>query len=204
MNPDGLVRPVVLASASAVRTKILTAAGVPHETVPADLNESEVRERLLIEATPHLQIAEILAELKAQTIAAARPDAIVLGADQVLSCAGELFQKPDGLVGMRDHLRRLGGRSHTLHAAVCAVVDREVVWHHCESAKMHMRVLSDDFIDGYIKLAGLAACRSVGAYEIEGAGVQLFSRIDGDFFTILGLPMLPVLDFLRREGVVMT
>ena len=197
--------PVVLASASAVRTRLLTAAGVPHDIVPAHIDEGEVRDRLLAEDATHGSIAEVLAELKAQHVAGdVAADVIVLGADQVLSCEGELFEKPVGLDGVRGHLRRLMGKDHTLHAAVCAVRGGELVWHHSSSARLRMRTLSDTFIDHYVAVVGEAACQSVGAYEMEGMGPHLFSQIDGDFFDILGLPLLPVLEFLRNEDVVMT
>tara|TARA_R110002110_G_scaffold415612_6_gene651977 strand:+ start:5629 stop:6270 length:642 start_codon:yes stop_codon:yes gene_type:complete len=195
---------IVLASASAVRTRLLSSAGVPHEIVPAHIDEGEVRDRLLAEDTSHSEIAEVLAELKAQHIAIARPDAIVLGADQILSCEGELFEKPVGLDGVREHLQRLSGKSHTLHAAVCAVRGDRVVWHHNSAANLRMRTLSEAFIGRYVETVGEAACQSVGAYLLEGLGAQLFSQIDGDFFGILGLPLLPVLEFLRNEDVVMT
>ncbi|MBT4908311.1 MAG: septum formation protein Maf [Rhodospirillaceae bacterium] len=196
---------VVLASASAVRTRLLTAAGVPHDIIPADIDEGDVRDRLLAEGATHGSIAEVLAELKAQHVATdVAADMIVLGADQVLSCEGELFEKPDGLEGVRGHLNRLRGRAHTLHAAVCAVRGGEVIWHHNSSATLRMRTLTDAFIERYVEIVGEAACRSVGAYEMEGMGPHLFSEIDGDFFDILGLPLLPVLEFLRNEEVVMT
>lgn len=199
---------VVLASGSAVRTRLLTAAGVPHDIVPADIDEAEVRDRLLAENASHASIAEVLAELKAQRVAMdivrERPEAIVLGADQVLSCEGELYEKPVGVRGVREHLNRLMGKDHTLHAAVCAVRGEKVIWHHNSSARLRMRTLSAAFIDHYVETVGEAACRSVGAYEMEGMGPHLFSRIDGDFFDILGLPLLPVLEFLRKEKLVMT
>lgn len=199
---------VVLASGSSVRTRLLTAAGVPHDIVPADIDEAEVRDRLLAENASRASIAEVLAELKAQRVAMdivrERPEAIVLGADQVLSCEGELFEKPVGLEGVREHLNRLMGKDHTLHTAVCAVRGGEVIWHHNSAATLRMRTLSAAFIDRYVETVGESACQSVGAYEMEGMGPHLFSRIDGDFFDILGLPLLPVLEFLRNEGVVMT
>ncbi|MEP4378082.1 MAG: Maf family protein [Alphaproteobacteria bacterium] len=196
---------IVLASASAVRTRLLTAAGVPHDIVPADIDEAEVRDRLLAEDATHGSIAEVLAELKALHVATdVAPDAIVLGADQVLSCEGVLFEKPVGLEGVRGHLKQLMGKDHTLHVAVCAVRGGEVIWHHGSSATLRMRTLSEGFIERYVATAGAAACRSVGAYEMEGMGPHLFSTIDGDFFDILGLPLLPVLEFLRNEDVVMT
>ena len=199
---------VVLASGSSVRTRLLTAAGVPHDIVPADIDEAEVRDRLLAENASHASIAEVLAELKAQRVAMdivrERSEAIVLGADQVLSCEGELFEKPVGLEGVREHLNRLMGKDHTLHTAVCAVRGGKAIWHHNSAARLRMRTLSAAFIDHYVETVGEAACRSVGAYEMEGMGPHLFSRIDGDFFDILGLPLLPVLEFLRKEKLVMT
>ncbi len=196
---------LVLASASAVRTRLLTAAGVPHDIVPADIDEAEVRDRLLAEGATHASIAEVLAELKAQHVAAdMAADRIVLGADQVLSCEGELFEKPVGLEGVRGHLKRLMGKEHTLHAAVCAVRGGDVIWHHNSSARLCMRTLSERYIEHYLETAGESVCQSVGAYEMEGLGPNLFSEIDGDFYDILGLPLLPVLEFLRNEDVVMT
>lgn len=203
---------VVLASASAVRTRLLSAAGVPHEIIPADIDETEVRDKLLAKDASHDVIAEVLAELKAQHVSAnvvtdlvgAHPDTIILGADQTLSCEGELFEKPAGLDGVREHLKRLSGKTHTLHAAVCAVRGDRVVWHHNSLAKLRMRTLTAAFIERYVETVGEAACQSVGAYEMEGMGPHLFSLIDGDFFDILGLPLLPVLQFLRNEDVVMT
>ena len=194
--------PLVLASGSAVRTRLLAAAGVAHEIVPTDVDEGAVRDRLLAEDASHREIAEALAECKARFVAPARPGAIVLGADQVLSCGGELFEKPAGLEGVRDHLHRLGDRDHMLHAAVCAVRDGAVVWRHVGDARLRMRTLSDAFIENYVDAVGVDACGSVGAYLMEGLGVHLFSEIDGDFFDILGLPLLPALGFLREAGVV--
>ena len=196
---------IVLASASSVRTRLLSAAGVPHDIIPAHIDEAEVRDRLLADDATHGSIAEVLAELKAQHVAAdVAADTIVLGTDQILSCEGELFEKPVGLNGVREHLKRLMGKEHTLHAAVCAVRDGAVVWHHNSTATLHMRTLTDGFIERYVETVGEAACQSVGAYEMEGMGPHLFSQIDGDFFDILGLPLLPVLEFLRNEDVVMT
>ncbi len=200
---------IVLASASQVRTRLLTAAGVRHDIIPAHIDEGEVRDRLLAEDAAHNSIAEVLAELKAQHVAMGLAadvavNTIVLGADQVLSCEGELFEKPVGLGGVREHLKRLMGKDHTLHAAVCAVRGGNVIWHHNSSARLRMRTLTDDFIARYVETVGEAACQSVGAYEMEGMGPHLFSEIDGDFFDILGLPLLPVLEFLRNEDVVMS
>ena len=193
---------LVLASASAVRTRLLTNAGVPHLVDPAHVDEVSVRDTLLAEGADHSAIAETLGELKAQRISQKWPGEIVLGADQVLSCNGVLFEKPADLDRVRAHLKALMGKSHILHTSASVVRDGTVLWHQNASSTLHMRTLSDKFIDAYVETVGDAAFASVGAYELEGLGPQLFSRIDGDFFVILGLPMLPLMEFLRNNGVV--
>jgi septum formation protein len=192
---------LVLASASAVRTRLLTSAGVAHRVDPAHVDEASVREALLAEQAPHSAIAETLAELKAQKISRDHDSALVLGADQVLSCAGALFEKPVGPEGVREHLRALMGKPHTLHTSACIVRDGTVMWHANTDAVLHMRTLSEAFVSRYIEAVGEAVCQSVGAYQLEGMGAQLFSRIEGDFFDILGLPLLPLLEFLRDNGM---
>lgn len=191
----------VLASGSAVRTRLLTSAGVAHLVDPADVDEARLRDALLAEQAPHFSIAEALAELKAQTVSKRRPDSLVLGADQVLSCDGALFEKPTGLEGVRAHLEALMGKPHTLHTSACVVRDGGVLWHANTEAVLHMRTLSEGFVSRYIESVGEAVCQSVGAYQLEGRGAQLFSRIEGDFFDILGLPLLPLLEFLRENGI---
>lgn len=194
---------IVLASASAVRTRLLTNAGVPHVVDPARVDEANVRDALLAEDAEHFAIAETLGELKAQRIARKHPGEMVLGADQVLSCNGILFEKPADLDHVRGHLKALMGKAHTLHTSASVVRDGDVLWHHNARATLHMRTLSDEFIDAYVDTVGAAACASVGAYELEGLGAQLFSRIEGDYFDILGLPMLPLMEFLRNNNVVL-
>ena len=193
---------LVLASGSEVRTRLLTSAGVPHIVDPSDVDEASVRDKMLVENATHVSIAEALAKLKAHRVSAKHEGCIVIGADQVLSCDGALFEKPADLDGVRAHLKRLMGKEHTLHASVCAVLDGDVIWHVNADAVLHMRELSDSFMDYYIETVGEAACQSVGAYLLEGLGIQLFSSIDDDFFTILGLPMLPLLEFLRSNNVI--
>ena len=200
MNPDAPT--VVLASASAVRTRLLTSAGVPHIVDPAHIDEASVRDKMLAADAAHSAIAEALAELKAQKMSQNHADVIVLGADQVLSCDGVLFEKPADIVGVRAHLNTLMGKEHTLFTSVCAVRDGEVIWNVNTAAVLRMRPLSDEFVDQYVNTVGEAACQSVGAYLLEGLGIQLFSRIEGDFFTILGLPMVPLLEFLRDNNVI--
>lgn len=192
---------VVLASASEVRRRLLEDAGVAIRVVPAHIDEAALRDGLIAEAAPHFAIAETLAELKAQQVARRAAGEIVIGADQILVCEDEVFEKPADVAGVGDHLRRLRGRPHRLLSAVCAVRDGDVLWHHNDAATLHMRQVSDAFIDAYVAAAGERACTSVGAYQLEGLGSQLFDRIEGDYFTILGLPLLPLLDFLRNNGI---
>ncbi len=178
------------------------AAGVPHEIMPANVDEAEVKRSLAHEEAPSFAVAETLAELKAQQISRRHREALVIGADQVLECGGQLFDKPPDLDHARAHLIALRGRRHTLLTSVSVVRDSAVLWHHNEQAHLDVRPLSDDFIEWYIEQMGDQVCDSVGAYKLEGLGAQLFSKIEGDFFTILGLPLLPLLDVLRSHQVV--
>lgn len=192
---------LVLASASAVRTRLLTSAGVAHIVDPAHVDEGGVRDAMLGEDAAHFAIAEALGELKAQKISLQRGGEIVLGSDQTLSCDGVLFEKPPSAGHVRAHLEALMGKTHSLHTSACIVRDGTVLWHVTTEAVLHMRRLSDDFIDDYVDQVGEAVCQSVGAYQLEGLGSQLFSRIDGSFFDILGLPLLPLLEFLRNNDM---
>lgn len=194
--------PVILASASKSRAQILRAAGVPHEIMPANVDEADVKLSMAQQGAPPLAVAETLAELKAQQISHRDGGALVIGADQVLECGGRLFDKPADLDQARAHLMALRGRRHTLMAGVSMVRDGEVIWHYNDKAHLEMRDLSDSFIEWYIEQMGDPICVSVGAYKLEGLGAQLFSAIEGDFFSILGLPLLPLLDVLRDHGVV--
>lgn len=194
--------PVILASASKSRAQLLLAAGVPHQVVPANVNEDEVKHSLAREGAPPLTVAQTLAELKAQQISLRNRDALVIGADQVLDCDGQLFDKPADLDHARAHLIALRGRRHTLVASVNVMRDGREIWRHNEQAHLDMRQLSDAFVEWYIDRMGDQACESVGAYKLEGLGAQLFSNLEGDFFSILGLPLLPLLGVLRNHGVV--
>jgi len=193
---------IVLASASAARAAMLRAAGVAVEIDPARIDESEIKRSLGAENATTAAIAETLAELKAVSVSRRHPGRLVLGADQMLDCEGLRFDKPADRAAARDQLSRLGGRRHELVSAVVAVRDGERLWHHIDRARLTMRALSVDFIEAYLDRAGEAALQSVGAYQLEGLGAQLFQKIEGDYFTILGLPLLPLLEFLRGHGVV--
>ncbi|MFT5182219.1 MAG: septum formation protein [Alphaproteobacteria bacterium] len=193
---------VILASASKSRARVLRAAGVPHQIVPSDVDEADVKLSLAQEGAPPFAVAETLAEMKAQQVSRGHRDALVIGADQILECAGKLFDKPGDLDQARAHLRAFRGRRHTLVASVTVACDGAIIWHHNDQAHLDMRDLSDGFIEWYIERMGDEICESVGAYKLEGLGAQLFSNIEGDFFSILGLPLLPLLEVLRDHGVV--
>ena len=192
---------VVLASASAVRARLLAAAGIAFEQYPASVDEAEVKDALKGEGASALEAAETLAELKAQHVSRQNPGALVIGADQILECGGVWFDKPGDRAGAAVSLKALADRDHALLAGVCVVRDGMVLWHHGESASLRLRALDEDAIERYLDAAGPAALDSVGAYQLEGLGANLFERIDGDYFTILGLPLLPLLGFLRGHKV---
>ena len=188
--------PLVLASRSAARRTLLEAAGVPVEVCPADIDERNLETGVQSE-TP-AAVAALLARQKALAVAGLHPARLVLGADQVLALDAKLFSKPADRAAARAQLRALSGRTHELHAAIAFVSDATVVFEHVGTARLTMRSFSDRFLDAYLEAAGSAATASVGAYQIEGLGIQLFERVEGDYFTVLGLPLLTALDFLRR------
>jgi len=191
---------IVLASASKVRRALLEAAGLDILVDPAAVDEAAVKESYAGEGAGPGEIAEALAELKAMRISPRHPGLITLGADQILECEGRRFDKPEGLEGARAQLQALSGRRHRLISSLVAMRDGERLWHHTGEAVLTMRKFSDGFLEGYLAAAGPAVLESVGGYQLEGRGAQLFTRIEGDYFTILGLPLLPLLDFLRLRG----
>ena len=193
---------VVLASASLSRATVIRNAGVNIVQDAADIDEDAVKESMRRLDHTAADVAHQLAEDKALAVSVRHPGSLVIGADQMLQCGGVWFDKPVDRDHARGHLQALRGREHELFAAVCIVRDGECVWRHLESARMTMRPFSDDFLDSYLTSVGDDVCRSVGAYQLEGLGAQLFARIEGDFFTILGLPLLAVLGFLSNEGIV--
>ncbi len=193
---------LVLASASPTRVRLLTDAGLTFTARPATIDERAVEAPLIAGGAPAAEIADALADEKALAVGRDMPDAIVIGADQMLDLYGRRWTKPATLAEARLQLSRLGGRAHRLHTAVAAARGGAIVWHHRETARLTMRPLSDRDIDGHLARTGTAALTSVGAYQIEGPGIQLFDEIDGDYFGILGLPLLPLLRFLRKEGAI--
>jgi septum formation protein len=191
-------QPLVLASASASRRAILEAAGLPIEIQPANIDERETETRAGVRGPS--EIATLLARSKAEFVSAQRPGRLVLGADQTLGLGERVFSKPVDRAAARIQLQALRGQTHELHSALAVVRDGALVFEHCAIARLTMRMFSDVFLDAYIEAAGDAVMASVGAYQVERGGINLFERIEGDHFTIMGLPLLPLLDFLRRDG----
>jgi septum formation protein len=192
-------KPLILASQSRVRQLMLANAGLPFETIPAAIDERAFqRSSGLITAG---EIAARLANEKARQVSLRSPGRYVIGADQTLECDGHLFNKPLSHERAVTHLRVLSGRTHTLHAGVSVVRDGKSLFEDVSVARMTMRELSEDTIKVYLDAAGDAASSSVGAYQLESLGIHLFSRIEGDHFTILGLPLLPLLAYLRAQGL---
>jgi septum formation protein len=189
--------PVIVASQSRARQMLLGNAGISFEAVPADIDERAVQKNSGL--TSPGEIAGLLAREKALLVSAKNPGRHVIGADQTLALGERLFSKPSGRAQAAEQLRLLAGNSHALHSAVAVARDGKIVFSDVSIARMTMRQLSENEIAGYLDAAGEAVTTSVGAYQLEGLGVHLFERIEGDHFTILGLPLLPLLAFLRRE-----
>lgn len=194
--------PLILASGSATRAKMLRDAGIVIEAAVPAIDEAELKASLRQEGAPAARVAETLAEMKAQRIAPRFPGRFVLGSDQMLECDGLWLDKPETPAAAREQLTNLRGRSHSLITSAVLVRDGRRLWHHTDRAELRMRDFSDAFLDWYLEHAGGDVLHSVGAYQLEGLGAQLFERVTGDFFTILGLPLLPVLAILREHGMV--
>ncbi len=199
---SGGVPAVVLASGSRTRAEMLERAGVRVTLAPAAVDEEEIKLAARAEGAPVEDVAEALAEMKAQRVTRKHPGALVIGADQMLDCEGRWFDKPGDRTAARAQLQELRGRTHRLVSCAVVIRDGERLWHHVDRARLTMRPFSDAFLDSYLNAAGDDVLQSVGAYHLEGLGAQLFHRVDGDFFTILGLPLLPLLGFLRVHGVI--
>lgn len=191
---------IVLASASATRQAMLRAAGVSFQAVPAPVDEEAIKQAMAQETRDPVEVAIALAEFKAMRVSAKHPGQIVIGADQMLECDGQWFDKPADRAGARAQLLALRGRTHRLVSAVVAVRDGRRLWHHFDQASLCMRAFTDSFLDAYLDQAGDGIVSSVGAYQLENLGAQLFKSVEGGHFTILGLPLLALLDFLRENG----
>jgi septum formation protein len=193
---------VVLASASVVRRTMLENAGVSVIVDAGQVDEEEIKRAMKAAGAPAQAVAEKLAELKAQRVAGRHPGALVIGADQMLDCNGVWFEKPADRTHAAAHLAALAGKTHRLISAAVVVRNGAPIWRQVGVAHLAMRPLSAEFIEAYLDAMGDRALASVGAYQLEGLGAQLFQRVEGDYFTVLGLPLLPLLGFLREHGVV--
>jgi septum formation protein len=193
--------PLIVASRSKVRRSLLEAAAIAVEIIPADIDERAIAEDGAGNATRSpSETALLLAQEKARAIARTKPGRIVLGADQTLALGKTQLHKPDGRTDAAKQLRMLRGRSHALHSAVAVVRDEDVLFAHAAVATLTVREFSEDFLTRYLDVAGGDVLHSVGAYQLEGKGSHLFERVEGDYFTVLGLPLLPLLEFFRGQG----
>lgn len=194
-------RPLVLASASRIRRTMLENAGIPVIVDPADIDEQAVKTTMRGQGAAAEAVAVELATRKAQAVSVRHRGALVIGADQMLDAGGAWFDKPADRSAAVRQLAALAGRPHRLISAAAIVEDGREVWRMADTVILHMRPLSDTFIERYLDRMGPAALSSVGAYQLEGLGAQLFTRVEGDYFTVLGLPLLPLLAFLRQTGL---
>jgi septum formation protein len=180
---------------------MLQNAGLDFEIEPSGIDEDEVKRSLLGERASAQDIATTLAEMKAARVSTRRPGAMVIGADSTLVCEGRFFDKPADLGAARAQLQALRGRTHELVSSVVVASNGARLWHATDTGRLTMRRFADSFLDAYLDRAGEAVCASVGAYQLEGLGAHLFSRIEGDYFTVLGLPLLPLLVFLAEHDI---
>lgn len=190
---------IILASKSAARRAVLDGAGVPYQATVAGVDEDAVKASLLADGHGPRDIADALAELKALKVSRGRPE-FVIGSDQTLDLDGTLYDKAESVDAARERLQLLRGKTHKLHSAVVVAKDGAPIWREIVTASLTMRDFSDAFLEDYLATEGPHALGSVGCYRLEGPGAQLFSKIEGDYFAILGLPLMGLMDLLRRHG----
>ena len=195
-----MTSPLVLASSSPFRRQLLENAGLAFSTETARIDERQIEEGLASKTRGPESLASELACRKALEVSARRPDALVIGCDQTMAMGSQIFHKPTDLDAARRQLQALRGGTHRLYSGICVVRNGEVVWKFVGQAELTMRNFSDEFLDRYLTLVGAKALTSVGAYQLEAEGIQLFSSVVGDYFTIIGLPLMALLEQLRRMG----
>ena len=192
---------IVLASSSRIRSQMLTNAGIPHESIKTCIDEDAAKSKLLSNKKTHYKIAEQLAKIKAEKVTMQRPQSYVIGCDQILSFKGKLYSKPKNKLILRNQLREMSGKTHKLISAAVVYKDMKFIWSHAGSVKLSMRTLPDSVIEKYVETNWGEIKYCTGGYEIESKGVQLIEKIDGDFFTILGMPLLEVISFFKESGI---
>lgn len=197
-------RPLILASASKSRANLMRAAGLAFDVIPAHVDEEAIKASLKADGSSAADCALALAEFKAGTVSQRYPEALVIGADQMLDCEGSWFDKPKDVAGARHHLMALRAKTHLLPTSVAVALNGAPIWHYTGTPRLSVRPFTDAFLDEYLAAVGPAVTSSVGAYHLEGRGAQLFSKVEGDFFTVLGLPLLELLAFLREHQMVST
>ncbi len=195
---------LILASNSAARKAMLRGAGLTFMAEGPDVDEAAEKARLLTQGAGPADVAQALAKLKALSVSRARPEAWVLGSDQTLEFEGRLFDRAGSAAQAEDRLRMLRGRGHSLHSGVALARDGQLEWAVLDTARLHMRDFTDAFLASYLAADGDALMSCVGGYRLEGLGAQLFTRVEGDYFTVLGMPLWPVLAALRARGVIPT
>ena len=194
---------IILASGSAIRRKLMDDAGIEFEVIAKPVDERAIKDAMLAESARLQDIADTLAEAKSVRVSRIEPG-LVIGADQIMVMDGQLFDKPKDIDAARKRLKLMRGKTHYLVGAVVISENGSPVWRHLAKTKLTMRDFSDAFLEDYLKAEGELVTKSVGAYRFEGLGAQLFSHVEGDFFSILGLSLLPVMDYLRMRGALST
>ena len=192
---------LVLASSSLARSQVLNNAGVVHEILSPQIDEDSVKVAMLADGYSHCDIADKIADMKARKVSLQRAESYVLGCDQVLSFAGSLYSKPETKFNLKTQLREMSGKTHQLISAAAIYKDMQPIWRHVGVATLSMDLLSDSVIEKYVEKNWDTIKFCVGGYEIERRGVQLFNKIQGDYFCILGLPLLEIMNFLKVRGV---
>ncbi|MFS8052254.1 MULTISPECIES: Maf-like protein [Rhizobium] len=197
-----MTAPLILASSSPFRWMLMQNAGLHFQAIAANIDERAIEAPLEQDGAGPDAVALVLAKAKAKEVSDRFPDSLVIGSDQTMSLGDEVFHKPKTMADAENHLRTLSGKTHRLNSAIALARNGDIIWEHVSHAELTMRDLSSDFIHRHLSRVGDKALSSVGAYQLEAEGIQLFSKIDGDYFTIVGLPMLPLLQQLRELGVI--